>query len=231
MECAEIKKMGDIEDAHWWFRGKRDLVSAELRERKKGLLLDIGCGTGANIREFSRVHRVVGCEVSRQALRLSRKRGDFPLVLCSAEDLPFREGVFNYITALDVLEHIEDDEKTMRNIRSVMKKGGVLISTVPAHMFLWSNHDVLLHHKRRYSFSEFVSKIAASGLDVVKASYWNFFLFPLSFAYKMVSSGTNTGQTSRIVNCIFLALLRLENSLIRKTDLPLGVSIYCVSKK
>lgn len=234
MECAEIEKMYDIEKNHWWFAGKRNLIVSEIGDKSRGRLLDIGCGTGANLEQFAKHHRVIGCEVSKKAAELCRKRGDFDLVLCRAENLPFKKNTFDVVTALDVLEHIEDDESAMRNVKEIMKKGGSLVATVPAHMFMWSRHDVLLHHKRRYRYAELVKKLTRNGMKISKINYWCFFVFPGTLVYKKISglieNKTNTDNTNRFVNSVLYRTLRIENKILKTVKLPFGVSIYFVAK-
>ena len=147
METAEIEKMSEIEENHWWFCGKRNLVKSHIKNPSG--FLDIGCGTGTNIKEFSKsVSGIsIGAEFSGEAIKICKSRINNPLVRCSAESLPFKNCSFETITILDVLEHLEKDEKSMEDLLRVLKPKGRLIITVPAHMFLWDDHDVLLHHK------------------------------------------------------------------------------------
>ncbi len=230
MEVTEIEKMSDIEDNHWWFCGKRDLVKKHIGN-KSGLLLDIGCGTGANLKAFSQSANSVGVEFSKDALKLCRNRVDNHLVRCSAEKLPFKNSIFNSITILDVLEHLDKDVDSMKEIRRVLKISGKAIISVPAHMFLWDEHDVLLHHKRRYSMKELECKLKKTGFYIKKISYWNFLLFPLVAVYKFLNNGTDTKKTNMYLNALLYSVLSIDNFLIKRMYLPIGVSIFCVAEK
>jgi len=232
METTEIEKMSEIEDTHWWFCGKRNLVKSCIKN--SGAFLDIGCGTGANIREFikhSNSSISVGVEFSEDAIRICKERVKIPLVRCSAEHLPFKNSSFDTITILDVLEHLDNDMESMKNIMRILKPKGKLIISVPAHMFLWDDHDILLHHKRRYAMKELESKLKGVGFKITKISYWNFLLFPMAFIYKILNKGTDTDKMNKLMNKILYIAISLDNFLIKKFYLPFGVSIFCIAEK
>lgn len=229
MEPEEIRKMSEIEDEHWWFRGKRNLVRSHLKNG--GIILDIGCGTGANIKSFSIGRTAIGSDFSADALGFCKNSVNVPLVRCSAESLPFKDDVIDTITILDVLEHLDGDVKAMKEIRRVLKVSGNAIITVPAHMFLWHRHDVLLHHRRRYSMKELKTKLLASGFEIKKMSYWNFVLFPMAAIYKFLNKDTDTDKTNGLLNALLYFLLTIDNILIKYIRLPFGISIFCVVEK
>jgi ubiquinone/menaquinone biosynthesis C-methylase UbiE len=229
MEPEEIRKMSEIEGSNWWFCGKRYLVRSHMKKGK--VILDVGCGTGANLKSFSGAGIVVGTDLSMEALKFCRSRVINPLVKCSADRLPFKSGSIDTVTALDVLEHLDKDKKSMDEINRVLKLKGTLIATVPAHMFLWHRHDILLHHKRRYSINEFKTKLLSSGFDIKKVSYWNFTLFPLAAMYKFLNNDSDTNRMNPVINTILYFLLTIDNILIKMFRLPFGVSIFCVARK
>jgi ubiquinone/menaquinone biosynthesis C-methylase UbiE len=231
MELEEIDKMYELEDTHWWFSAKRALVMDEIKKTNGGRLLDIGCGTGSTLSASQTYHTAVGCEFSKEALRLSKKRGIELLARSNAEQLPFKSGSFDVVTALDVIEHIDDDEAAIRELRRVMKPGGKAVISVPAHRFLWSEHDAMQHHKRRYVWEELKMKLQRNGLKVRKMSYWNFSLFPLSMVYKFFTKGSNIKQHGRLLNTLLYRLLRMDNWVVRHTGLPYGVSLFCIAEK
>jgi ubiquinone/menaquinone biosynthesis C-methylase UbiE len=232
MEALEIGKMYELEQKHWWFRAKRELVSAMLARLKPKTVLDIGSGTGSDLAAFSRLARTYGCEYSELAIAYSRKRGDFPLVKARAEKLPFSSGSFDAVTILDVLEHLDDDRGAMAEILRILKPGGHVVINVPAHMFLWQKADDYLHHKRRYNFEELRSKLLDAGFEIRKLTYWNFLLFPLSMAFKKMNQEDNTKKHGRLSNFLLRAALSLDNILISKgLFLPFGVSLFCIARK
>jgi len=232
MDIEEIDKMYELEDNHWWFSAKRELIVNIVDSLKPKNILDVGCGTGSLVSSLSKKYEVVGCEYSKAALRFCQNRGDIPLVRSDAEKLPFKEESFDVVTLLDVVEHIDQDVEMLLDVRRVLKQRGYAIISAPAHMFLWQAHDVLHHHKRRYASAELKYKLRLSGFEIVRMTYWNSLLFPFSAAYKFFSKGSNIKKHSSIVNYIFHSILSVDNSIIRRGgNIPLGVSVLCVAKK
>src|SRR3989344_280903 len=158
MELQEYKKMDAIENEHWWFVAKRNMIGIILNKyaKEKNLkILDLGCGTGAVMKFLdSKDYKVCGVDTNDAALdycsekRLEVKKGE-------AENINFDDNAFDIVLALDLLEHLDSPEKSIREINRILKKDGLLIATVPAHQFLWSYHDVSLHHKKRYDKENF----------------------------------------------------------------------------
>src|SRR3989344_2579274 len=229
MELEEIDKMYELEDSHWWFSAKRELIVNIVNSLKPKKILDVGCGTGSLISSLSIQYDVVGCEYSSRALKLCKKRGVDDLVKSDAEKLPFGEENFDVVTVLDVVEHIDHDVEMLAEIRRILKRDGHVVISVPAHMFLWQAHDVLHHHKRWYAAAELKYKLRLSGFKILRMTYWNSLLFPFSAGYKFFSKGSNIKKHSSIVNYIFHSVLSLDNSVIRRGgNVPFGVSILCI---
>jgi SAM-dependent methyltransferase len=247
MELAEYRIMYEIETTYWWFVARRDLVREWLAEdaRAKGLkpgdwnVFDIGCGTGANglmLEEFGRVH---GTDMSQEALALSRERGHSRLARCRIESLCFADDTFDAITALDMLEHVDDDLGGMKELYRVCKPGGTLLVTVPAYGFLWSEHDEALHHRRRYTASELRNKLSVSGFEVERISYFiSFLFFPVlamrfwqNLFKRSVNPKTDLVLLPTFVNQCLIWLLAFERWVTRFINFPVGVSIICTARK
>jgi ubiquinone/menaquinone biosynthesis C-methylase UbiE len=202
-------------------------------------ILDAGCGTGLNLKYLQTRGDSVGLDISEDALGFSRVRGSTSLVCGSADRLPIKSKVFDLVLALDVIEHIEDDNSAIREFYRVLRPGGWLVVTVPAFMSLWSEHDQAVHHKRRYAMSEILKNLQSGGFKIEYASYWNFLLFMPVFGIRLIkrfSRSESKKQTDLIelpplINGFLLGLLRLENRIIRQFNLPIGISIICVCKK
>ena len=188
MKYEEIKMMYNLEANHWWFTARRRLI-VYLFEKycKRGLLLDLGCGTGINLSTFKKFTKVKGIDSSLLALEFCRKRGHNNVVKAKAEKLPFKDNAFDTILALDILEHIKYDDKVLAETYRVLKKDGILILTVPALKFLWTEHDNIFEHKRRYNTKGLKSKLEKQKYKIKKISYWNFILFPLMMIYKFIN--------------------------------------------
>ncbi|MFQ3611571.1 MAG: class I SAM-dependent methyltransferase, partial [Fimbriimonadales bacterium] len=200
-------------------------------------ILDAGCGTGAMLCDLQRLGSVVGVDLERQALMLARRRGDFPLIQARLEALPFHSERFHLITALDVLEHLPDDRPALQEIRRTLRPEGILIATVPAYGWLWSRHDVALHHYRRYTARGLKARLQETGFEVLKLSYSVSLLF-VPIALFRWADRFRKGQPSATVVPVSPALNRWltqlqtwEARLIRRVSLPFGVSLVAVAKK
>ena len=160
MEQQAYREQFETEDAHWWFEGRRAVIwalldRAGLAASAGGLrILDAGCGTGRNLIEFGPLGDARGIDSSPEAIEFCRRRGVLGATEGRLESLPFDDGSFDLILATDVLEHIEDDQSVMRELRRVAAPGACLLATVPAYRWLWSQHDDAHHHFRRYTLRD-----------------------------------------------------------------------------
>ena len=245
MRPRELDKMFELEDTYWWFVARRGLVLTLLGRRlaaspeRERVILDVGCGTGATLEGLSRFGRVVGMDSSRYALQCCRRRGRHDLVQARGEALPIADASADAITALDLLEHIPDDAAAVREFSRVLRPGGVLIVTVPACPFLWSEHDEALDHLRRYRAARLRQIIAESGLVIERLSpLITFLLFPIA-ALRLLQRlrprkrGPQTALIvpPRAVNSLLTRLLLLENRWLLHFNLPVGVSLMAVARK
>jgi 2-polyprenyl-3-methyl-5-hydroxy-6-metoxy-1,4-benzoquinol methylase len=232
MELEEIDKMFELEDIHWWFSAKRELIVDMIKSLNAKKILDVGCGTGSVVAALNTEREVVGCEYSEHALKLCGRRGPLTLVKSTAEILPFKDESFDAVTMLDVIEHLDKDLESLKEAVRVLKPDGHVIITVPAHMFLWQRHDILHHHKRRYSVSELRTKLEKTGFKITRMSYWNSYFFPASFISKFLYKGSTVKRHSRTINSIFHRIISLDNITIKKgISIPFGVTIFCIAKK
>lgn len=238
MESREYQKMHELEKTNWWYCSRRKLLSIFLKKYLSfgSKILDIGCGTGANGLEFSRTYDYAGIDSNPEAIKFSKKTLK-DVFLMNAEDLKFKRNSFSAVLCLDVLEHLKNERIVLKNIKNILKEDGVLIVTVPAFMFLWSDHDNVLHHYRRYSQKELELLLSASGFKVLRKTYWNSFLFlPVLLLRKIKSIfssfSSDLEEAHHLVNGLLTCILNLEAFLISKgIDLPFGVSILLIAKK
>jgi ubiquinone/menaquinone biosynthesis C-methylase UbiE len=245
MEPEEYAKMRRLEDSYWWFVGRRALVRSLLEPRvsKGAMLLDIGCGPGAMSQEMSEWGTVVSLDFEYAALQYVKSRGLPGPVQASAESLPFRDHAFDAITALDVVEHVDDDHAAAREIYRVLKPGGTAVITVPAFPFLWSEHDIALHHRRRYVAPQLRALFEGTGLRVERVSYIMTALFPAVAAVRlaqralgsarkpMEQAKTTLPDVPGPFNGVLTGLLRAEARLIHRMNFPFGVSLVCMASK
>jgi len=243
MNIAEYAEMYKLESFYWWFVARRQLleslVESIARDFKKATILDVGCGTGINYSVLSKHGDTFSTDASEEALAFSKSRGTDGLARSDLESLPFANSTFDIVTALDVLEHVDDDLKALNEILRVTAKGGVLVITVPAYGFLWSEHDEALHHRRRYAASELRNKLTNAGFEVERISYYiTLLFFPILFMrfVQSVSKKSIQAKTSHIVlpgwlNSLLVGILGFERWLLRWINLPFGVSIVCLARK
>jgi SAM-dependent methyltransferase len=250
MRPDEHERMYRVETEHFWFRGTRRVIIAALSRalgpRLRGArVLDIGCGTGLTLSQLPTGTWRVGLDLSRTALRLARLRvPGVPLIGGAAGALPFADRSFDAVLALDVLEHLDDDLAAAREMRRVLKPGGVGIVTVPAFQALWSGHDVALEHRRRYRLPQVEAVLREAELTVEHGSYYNFFLFPVVAAVRMAERvriafrrapprrcETDLRIPPAPLNAWLGAVLGAERMLAPRMRLPVGVSCLVVARR
>ncbi|MEP6754797.1 MAG: class I SAM-dependent methyltransferase [Chthonomonadales bacterium] len=241
MNAEEYTRMYQLEDSYWWFVGRHNLVLSFLNgvysSRKDLVILDIGCGTGAMSQKLAKFGQVVSADFSPLALEFSRKRGLTDLCAADAMRLPIQSQTFDLIIALDILEHLPDDEAALAEFQRILKPGGRVIATVPAYMSLWSGHDVALMHFRRYTASGFRERYVKAKLDVERLSYAMTFLFPVVWLVRRVFANKNAPPKASLVhvpgiaNKILVWLLSCENAVIRLVSLPFGVTVFCMARR
>ena len=171
-----MRTMLDVDEHHWWYRGRRQIVDAELRRLPlsgTGQVLDAGCGSGRMLQELVRYGEVSGIELDPEAAALASSRGVGEVRAGRLEELPWPDGTFELITCLDVIEHTPDDRRTLGELRRVCRPGGWLLVTVPAYQALWSLHDVANHHYRRYSRERLQAAARDGGWKVRRMTSFN----------------------------------------------------------
>jgi len=243
MNISEYAEMYKLESFYWWFVARRRLLEWFVQriadEFVRPTILDVGCGTGINFSVLSKYGDTFSSDASEEALSFSKGRGIDGLVRSHVELLPFLGSTFDLVTALDVLEHIDDDLKGLDELLRVTKDGGVLMITVPAYGFLWSEHDEALHHRRRYAASELRNKLTNAGFEVERVTYYiTFLFFPIllmRFA-QSVSKKSIHAKTSHVIlpgwlNSLLIWILAIERTLLRWMNFPFGVSIVCLARK
>ncbi len=239
---AEYQSMHLVELTHWWFRGRRRLLVSFLARvggARAGALriLDYGCGTGGNTTRYGRFGSVTGVEPDPHAIRLAQKRGGACYCRANGLRLPFRNGAFDVVIASDVLEHIEDDSAALAEMARVLKPGGSMIISVPAHQWLFSYHDAALQHFRRYSKVNLRGLLGRERLQIRRLSYWNMTLFPLLSLYRLFQQRrphteprSDTTLPSGLINEVLAVLLSAEGALLRHVSLPWGLSLVVVAE-
>lgn len=231
-----------VEDWHWWYRTRREILDGLLArlplDRRRAVLLDVGCGTGGGALVLSRYGRAVGLDRSHRSFAESPERPYTHRVVGSAEVLPFAERSFDVVAALDVLEHLDDDVGGAREIHRVLKPGGVAVVFVPAFQILWGGNDDFSHHRRRYTHTSLRATLEAAGLAVDHLGYFNMLLFLPLLAARLAERlaperlrRIEYAESPSALNEVLARMFRLELPLLRRFPLPLGTSAFCLAWK
>jgi SAM-dependent methyltransferase len=235
MEEHVYRQLYELEDTHWWFRGRRAVIHALLGRAplaEHPRVLDAGCGTGRNIRDYARLGEATGVDPSPDAVAFRHARGLGQVTQSGIEQLPFEDGAFDLVTATDVLEHIPDDHGAARELRRVTKPGGALLVTVPAYQWLWSQHDDSHHHQRRYTLRRLRAVLAGAGWRPAVQTYFNSILLAPIAAVRLVSGEQQRSDydlAPKPLNEALYLPMRAEAAFIaRGGRLPAGVSIGMV---
>ncbi|MFK0686710.1 class I SAM-dependent methyltransferase [Mesorhizobium sp. IMUNJ 23033] len=241
MELDAYRQMAATEDEHWWFCGRRAIAEAVIRGL--GLpgdadILEIGAGTGGNIQMLEQFGAVTAVEMNDLARQIAREKTGHDFLAGHLPDgMPVASQGFDLICLFDVLEHVAEDEASLATIRRMLKPGGKVVLTVPAHQWLWSKHDVGLHHMRRYSRELLKARIEQAGYRIEKLSYTNAALFPVAalarLADRLRRSNTASGQAMppKPINSAMKALFSAESRIVPNAELPFGVSLLAVFGK
>lgn len=245
METVEYQRMFEMEDSHWWFQSRYALTSRILERaaaRLKGhpiKHLDLGCGTGMFLERQGDRRETYGLDFSPEGLRFSSQRGLERLVCADSQELPFSSNSFDIVTAFDLIEHVADDNRLVAEVHRILRPGGFLLATVPAHPFLWGSHDKALHHIRRYRKKDF-ERLFEPDLWIRRRFTYSFFaIFIPATAVRMMRRAAaangkpqaDTRATPAAINTMLKGIHQIENAWIERFDAPIGLSLTTVREK
>lgn len=243
----EYRVMFELEDGYWWYRGLRTLLQALLARyvpsaAPRALLLDVGCGTGANLQLLQAYGRAIGVDLAEQAIAFCRARAipSDRAFVASASELPFPDGLFDLAISFEVICNIADDRRAFAEIVRVLMPGGRCIIQMPAYQWLWSMHDVAVGHQRRYAARDLREKLEGTGLEVERLTHANVLFFPLIAAARLGrrllperSRAVRSDLTPlpRALNAALAALYCAEMRAVARVDVPYGLSLIAVARK
>ena len=230
MEATELRTLVEVEDRHWWYAERRNILARELRRLPApGRALDIGAAGGGNTRVLlGHGWQPVALEFAPTAAQVARERG-IDVIRADARELPVRTGSMDLVTAFDILEHIEEDYLATAEITRVLRPGGTALIAVPADMALWSAHDTAVGHVRRYTRDTLADVIVKGGLVIEEMWSWNVLLRPVASLRRKFSSGSDLGTVNPLVNTSLKAIVTAERYLPVKS-LP-GVSLFLRARR
>jgi SAM-dependent methyltransferase len=239
MDRIVYERMAAHDTTHWWYRARRDILADYLTRwgdlPKDARILEIGCGTGHNLPMLAQFGEIDAIEIDETARakaseRLGKPVGTAPL----PELVGVAPGSYDLVAVLDVIEHVEDDVAALKAIATALKPGGKILITVPAHQWMWSAHDVVNHHKRRYSKAGFEALLEKTGLQGRKLGYFNSLLFPVAVAARfagklMGKDDSDDSPPPKPLNTLFEGIFRLERHMVGRVPLPPGLSLIALA--
>ena len=240
MDARLMQAMLEVDEHHWWYRGRRLIIRSELERLRlpsDARVLDAGCGSGRTMEDLVGYGEVHGIELDPNAAAVARSRGKGEVLEGRLEQLPWEGGAFDLITCLDVIEHTPDDRVTLQELRRVCKPGGSLLVTVPAYQALWSLHDEANHHYRRYSRRTLSAASQEAGWRLRRMTSFNSLLLAPAAAVRVAQRRRrpDSGYTPELtvgpawINAVLEQPLRMEARwLHRGRTLPAGLSLMAV---
>ena len=239
MERVVYQQMAELDDRHWWYRARRKIIAELIRRYARphveAQVLEIGCGTGHNLAMLAGFGHVDGLELDDEARALSEKRLGRAIMSSPLPELAdVADRHYDLIGAFDVIEHIEDDSAAIASIAKKLKPGGKFVMTVPAHQWMWTAHDVVNHHKRRYSRGSLKALLERSPMKLEKIGYFNSLLFPLAIAERAASKlrdreDADVKLPPAALNAVLETIFAAERHLVGRLPLTPGLSLFAIA--
>jgi SAM-dependent methyltransferase len=234
-----------LEESHWWFVGRRDMVWRLLKDLDRNLsILEVGCSGGPLIRLLQRkgFSKIIGIDINECSVQLCRSLGEADIRVADGCATGFSNEQFDVVIASDVLEHIEDPNQGLTEWSRILKPKGIVLVFVPAFQFLWGRHDEINCHYRRYTKQEFVALLEQAGFCIERATYWNFSLFLPALFVRLLrrvlsrqqgeKKGGDLTASGKIMNKILENVLKVENSVLASgLNFPFGLSLFAIARK
>jgi SAM-dependent methyltransferase len=236
----------DSEEVNWWFVSRRDMIIKILKNNKVPLnakILDIGCAGGTLLVEMKDkgYTNLYGLDYSAEAIAVCKNKGIENLVVMDGHSPEFAENSFDVIIASDTLEHLENDEVALKNWNKLLKGKGLCLVFVPAYNHLWSEHDVVNYHFRRYTLTNLITKSQNAGFKICSSGYWNVLIYIPALFFRLFSKLRSKREIEDIkgdiislpavINNLLISWMKFENIFSSKLRLPFGVSTFVIMTK
>lgn len=242
MDDQLYREMHDVESQHWWFRARREILTNLIaRSLPQGTILDVGCGTGFFLEllqsDYASQYESWGLDISAIALQFCHDKGLQKVEQGEIDRNTLPTNYFDLIMFLDIIEHLDRDLAALQRAKQYLKSQGQILITVPAYQFLWSAHDEIHNHKRRYTQSQIEELLQQAGYEISFISYFNTFLFPLIFLARIIGKllrrhhASDVSLPSALVNQCLYQIFSWERNLVPSISFPFGVSIVCLARK
>lgn len=238
MEKVLYDEMRESETEHWWFQARREILLQVIKSfvPKGASVLDVGCGTGFILEKLQHDYDAHGLDHAEVAVNYCHERGLTFVKQGLLGEETFNNKKFHLISFLDVIEHIEDDLAVLLAAKPYLSENGVVMITVPAFEFLWSAHDEIHHHKRRYTKETLTELLQKAGYTMRYISYFNTLLFPMIALVRVIGNLTGRRNASdakpqsKFVNEMLYRVFESERNLLPNVSLPFGVSLLAVAE-
>ena len=241
MDRSYYENYHELEKNHWWHKARieilKDILNSKLDKRNKIKILNVGSCTGETSLILNKFGTVDSLEYDYETYKYLKTNNKINPIHGDVTRMSFKDNKYDLICCFDVLEHISNDNLALKEMNRCLKPKGILFLTVPSYKFLWSDHDVKMHHFRRYNIKEINEKIKINNYKVIKSSYFNTFLFfPIllvRFLKKIVNSESSPDYLipNKIFNFLFYEIFLLEKKILKFSKFPFGVSLFSISEK
>lgn len=246
MNKEYVMQYAALEKSNWWFKVRRKIITAAIKEYCYPLpaaaaVLNVGAAAGASSHWLSQFGAVTSVENDPRFVTFLQE-AKFDVQEAGVEQLPFGNNSFDLVAAFDVIEHVDDDLQALDEMMRVCRPGGFIAITVPAYKSLWSNHDIVNHHRRRYTKSSLLQLVTASVADIRYLTYFNTLLFLPVWIFRKISRLWSNREAKPVSDFAYSAnngfagfllekIFSLEIFLLRFLRFPFGVSLLLVLQK
>ncbi len=242
MDYKDFIQLQNQQNLHFWYKARKNLIFNLLNFEFKNceqnkLILNIGCGTGTELEILKKFGQVIGLDNNLDAIKLIQKQ-NYKIITADIEKYNLQNNYYDAICCFDVLEHLRNDQTTLKNIFKSLKKDGFFFFTIPAYQCLFGPHDIYMSHYRRYSKKNILQKLEKAGFQIIKLNYWNSILFPIIFIIRIIKkyikkeTESETKILNKNLNELLFRILNFENKFIYwNVPILFGLTVYGIAKK